>query len=43
MGHEPICASSRVALLFEVMGRPWKNAKLVSATIGAIASRPQRG
>jgi hypothetical protein len=43
MGHEPICASSGVALLFEVMGRPWKNAKLVSATIGAIASRPQRG
>jgi hypothetical protein len=43
MHHQAICAAWRVALLFEVMGRPWKNAKLVSATIGAIASRPQRG
>jgi hypothetical protein len=43
MHHQAICATRRVALLFEVMGRLWKNAKLVSATIGAIASRPQRG
>ena len=43
MSHSLICAAPAGALLFEVMGRPWENAKQVSATIGAIASRPPLG
>jgi hypothetical protein len=38
-----ICAVPGFALLFEVMARPRIDAKLVTATIGAIASRPPLG
>jgi uncharacterized Fe-S cluster protein YjdI len=43
LAHAPICAVPGFALLFEVMARPWIDAKLVPATIGAIASRPPLG
>jgi hypothetical protein len=43
MRHRAICAVRTVALLFEVMGRPRENQKSISATNGAIVSRPQLG
>jgi hypothetical protein len=43
MAHGRICAIRTVALLFEVMGRRSENPKLISATTGAIVSRPPLG
>jgi hypothetical protein len=43
LAQRPICGIPGFALLFEVMARPWIDAKPVAATIGAIVSRPTLG